>query len=60
MQRITEDGYQRTNREVTREPRHSGRYWCWGCDAAKVVSGERCPKCGKKTVEKREKKPLVY
>ena len=58
--RPTEDGYQRTNREQTREPR-SKAHWCWGCDGQKVADGQRCNVCGTVDGKKRAKrgKPLV-
>jgi hypothetical protein len=47
MRRSTEDGHQRTNREMAREPR--GRiWWCLGCDRALVAAGQRFSNCGHK------------
>lgn len=33
------------NRERARAPK-LGRMWCGACDAAKVASGAKCPRCG--------------
>ena len=32
-----------------------GRYWCYGCDRAKVRKGEKCPICGQRDISKHQK-----
>lgn len=37
------------NREKVQAGRHEkGPFWCYGCDAALVYHGEKCPVCGRK------------
>ena len=38
--------YKLTNRENTLKPRRS-LYYCYGCDANHVSSGEKCEVCGR-------------
>jgi rRNA maturation endonuclease Nob1 len=44
MQRETDDGYKRTNREMVQEPKGAGI--CFGCDSIMVREGSKCRVCG--------------
>lgn len=45
----------KSNRDKKRDPK-MGKFWCWGCDAALIYEGQKCPNCGKKDMRKRNKK----
>jgi ribosomal protein L40E len=59
MKRYTEDGYKRTNRELSMEPTMSRSHWCFGCDANLVHDGETCSRCGTTDLKYKAKKPVV-
>lgn len=44
-----------TNRERKLKPK-TGKFWCWGCDAYLVGEWEKCPNCGKRNGQRRNKK----
>ncbi len=44
-----------SNRDRVRQPKR-GKGYCFGCDAALVGSGEKCPVCGRRNGTKRNKK----
>jgi len=47
-----------TNRTMKRKPkRNSG--WCDCCDAAIVGGGQKCPACGIRQIQKRNKKEKI-
>lgn len=42
------------NRERARAPK-LGRMWCGACDAAKVATGAKCPRCGAREPHRKAK-----
>ena len=56
MQRGTEDGYCRTNREMFQEPKGAG--YCY-CDRALVREGAKCPVCHSRFGMKKVRKKIV-
>ncbi len=44
-----------TNRTVSRRAKRT-KYWCWGCDRCLVAPGQKCPECGHRPEQKRDKK----
>jgi hypothetical protein len=58
MKRETEDGYKRTNRELSKEPRGSGM--CYGCDRSWVPGGAKCKVCGSVMDKPRGKAGKLY
>ena len=44
----------KVNRIRKTEPKQ-GKYWCYGCDRAKVSKGQKCPVCGQRDISKHSK-----
>lgn len=44
-----------TNRTMARKPSKS-RFYCFGCDGYLVAPGQKCPRCGRRPEQKRDKK----
>jgi uncharacterized paraquat-inducible protein A len=46
-----------SNRDRARQPK-LGLGWCHSCDASLVGWGSKCPRCGTRNGDRKEKKPL--